>query len=96
MLVLSRKKGERVVIGGIIVLHILQITPTKVRVGIDAPSNVSVARHELLGDPPWCQPDEVRQRLCQGVYLDQAISEEQISLCKICSCCQPEMLVEIR
>jgi len=93
MLVLSRKVGQRVVVNGRIVFHVLQITPTKVRFGIDAPKTVSVARHELLGDPPWCQPEEGKERLCQGIYLEDEITEEQLSLCKLCSCCDRTLLI---
>jgi carbon storage regulator CsrA len=94
MLVLSRKQNQRLVIGGKIVIHILGITPTKVRLGIEAPPSVPVARQELLGDPPWCRPEEHSQRLCQGVYLEEVISEEQMTICKLCSCCHMELFVK--
>jgi carbon storage regulator len=48
MLVLSRKIGERIVIGDGIVVTVLQVDGRKVRIGIDAPSDVPVFRRELI------------------------------------------------
>lgn len=47
MLVLSRKKGERIRIGDDIWITIVHSTPTRVRVGIDAPKDVTILRTEL-------------------------------------------------
>lgn len=48
MLVLSRKKDERIVIaGGLIVLTIMEIRGDKVRVGISAPKDITVHRGEV-------------------------------------------------
>jgi carbon storage regulator len=49
MLVLSRKKGERIVIGkdGEIVLEIIEIRGDKVRLGVVAPKDVPVHREEV-------------------------------------------------
>lgn len=47
MLVLSRKKDEKIVIGDEITLMIVEIRGDKVRLGIDAPTNVSVHREEV-------------------------------------------------
>lgn len=47
MLVLSRKVNERIVIGENIELEILGIRGNIVRLGINAPREVSVIRHEL-------------------------------------------------
>ncbi len=48
MLVLSRKMGERIVIGENIVLEICNIRHNKVSIGIEAPANVHVFREEIL------------------------------------------------
>lgn len=48
MLVLSRKKGESLVIGKNITLTILSIDNDKIRLGITAPKNISVYRKELF------------------------------------------------
>lgn len=47
MLVLSRKETERIRLGDSIVLTIVQISGDKVRLGIEAPSDMLVLRDEL-------------------------------------------------
>ena len=48
MLVLSRRVGESVVIGGDVTVTILEVRSDVIRVGIDAPRSVAVHRSELL------------------------------------------------
>lgn len=52
MLVLSRKPGERIMIGDNIVLTVVRIGPNNVRLGIDAPTELNIVREELCGNPP--------------------------------------------
>ena len=47
MLVLSRKRGERIVIGSDIELTVIAIHGDKVRLGFVAPQGVSVHRQEV-------------------------------------------------
>lgn len=47
MLVLSRKKNESIVIGEGIVITIVEVGGSRVRLGIDAPADVSVNREEV-------------------------------------------------
>jgi len=47
MLVLSRKEGERILIGDQIAITVVRINATTVRLGIDAPAKVVVVREEL-------------------------------------------------
>jgi carbon storage regulator len=47
MLVLSRKKGEEIVIGEAITMTIVEIRGDKVRVGIAAPPEIPVHRREV-------------------------------------------------
>ncbi len=47
MLVLSRKKDEKIVIGDSITLMVIEIRGDKVRLGIEAPRDVSVHREEV-------------------------------------------------
>lgn len=47
MLVLQRKKNESIIIGDIITVSVIEIRGDKVRLGIDAPQNVSVHREEV-------------------------------------------------
>jgi carbon storage regulator len=51
MLVLSRKVGEGVQIGDKIVVTIVRIAGGGVRIGIDAPADMAIAREELLRAP---------------------------------------------
>ncbi len=48
MLVLQRKKGDSIVIGGETVVSISEIGADWVKLAIDAPSRVKVLRSELL------------------------------------------------
>ena len=52
MLVLSRKLGEKIVIGEGIVVTVTEIAPGRIRLGIDAPPDVHIARAELLARRP--------------------------------------------
>lgn len=47
MLVLSRKKSEEIVLGHDIVITIVDIRGDKVRLGIEAPSELPVHRREI-------------------------------------------------
>ena len=48
MLVLSRRVGERLMIGDDIVITVIDVRSDGVRIGIDAPREVSVNRAEVL------------------------------------------------
>ena len=47
MLMLTRKPGESVVIGNSIKITILSATPSSVKIGFEAPPDVSIYREEL-------------------------------------------------
>ena len=47
MLVVSRKVGEKIVIGENIVVTVVEIDRGKIRLGIEAPKNVPVYRQEI-------------------------------------------------
>jgi carbon storage regulator len=47
MLVLSRSKGERIVINGDIVVTVVSIRGDTVKIGIEAPQHVPVDRQEI-------------------------------------------------
>jgi carbon storage regulator len=47
MLVLSRKEGERIVIGDNIVVTLLRVKGNSIRIGIDADRDVPIRRHDL-------------------------------------------------
>lgn len=48
MLVLSRKNNESIVINGNIKITVVDIRGDKVRLGIEAPKNISVHREEIF------------------------------------------------
>ena len=52
MLVLTRRKNQSIVIGGDIVVTVLEVKGDQIRLGITAPRDVQVFREELLSDPP--------------------------------------------
>ncbi|MHB8903023.1 MAG: carbon storage regulator [Thermoguttaceae bacterium] len=47
MLVLSRKKGERVLIGANVYVKVLEIRGDRVKLGFEGPSEVPIHREEL-------------------------------------------------
>jgi len=47
MLVLSRKSGEKILIGDQVEVTIVRIGPNTVRLGIDAPRDMNIVREEL-------------------------------------------------
>ena len=47
MLVLSRKKDEKIIIGDNITLMVIEIKNDKVRLGIEAPREITVHREEV-------------------------------------------------
>ncbi|MFN8187071.1 MAG: carbon storage regulator CsrA [Gaiellales bacterium] len=47
MLVIARKPGERICLGDDITVTVLEVSGSSVRLGIDAPAEVQIYRHEL-------------------------------------------------
>jgi carbon storage regulator len=47
MLVLRRRAGDSLLIGGDVEIEILEITPTRVKLGIVAPDSVTIVRKEV-------------------------------------------------
>ena len=56
MLVLSRRESERIRLGNSIVVTVVRVSGDKVRLGIEAPSDVLVLREEL---EPHSQEDGI-------------------------------------
>lgn len=48
MLVLTRKKGESLIIGDNTELYIMEVTGDSVKIGIEAPKSVKILRSELV------------------------------------------------
>ncbi len=62
MLVLSRKKNESVVVNDDIVIMIVEVRGDKVRLGIQAPRDVSVHRKEIydaINGVPHKEPEKM-------------------------------------
>jgi len=47
MLILTRRLGEKVIIGGNVIISVLGIKGGQIRIGIDAPRDVQVNREEI-------------------------------------------------
>jgi carbon storage regulator len=47
MLLITRRTGEKIIIGGNIVIQVVEVSGSTVRLGIDAPRAVQVYREEL-------------------------------------------------
>lgn len=58
MLVLSRKKGEKILMSNDTQVTVIEIRGDKVRLGIEAPNTTRVLRQELL---PKLSPDQQAQ-----------------------------------
>ena len=52
MLVLSRKAGETIKIGGNITIKVIEVRGNRMRIGIEAPDNLTILRGELDGHLP--------------------------------------------
>ena len=48
MLVMRRRAGESLLIGGDIEIEILEVGPTRVKLGIVAPANLAITRKEVI------------------------------------------------
>jgi len=47
VLIITRRPGEKVMLGDDIVLHVMEVGGNNVRIGIDAPKSVPVYREEI-------------------------------------------------
>ena len=66
MLVLSRKVGERVLVGDKVVVTVVRIGPNKVRLGIEAPKDMNIVREELCGPNGIVIEGVSRAELCMA------------------------------
>ena len=71
MLVLSRKVGERIVIGDDVTVVVSRISGNRVSVGIEAPHNVKVIRGELKRfRDEFVEADASRSTACTSLNLE--------------------------
>ena len=47
MLIITRRPGEKVMLGDDVVIEVIEVSGSSVRIGIDAPKSVRVYREEL-------------------------------------------------
>ena len=47
MLIITRKAGEKIMLGDEIVVHVMEVVGNSVRIGIEAPRSVPVYREEI-------------------------------------------------
>jgi carbon storage regulator len=47
MLIITRRPGEKVMIGDDVVVEVIEVSGSSVRIGIDAPKSVRVYREEI-------------------------------------------------
>ena len=47
MLIITRKPGEKIMLGDDVVVHVMEIVGNSVRIGIQAPRSVPVYREEI-------------------------------------------------
>lgn len=72
MLVLSRKIGQEIVLGGEIRVRVLEVRGNRVRLGFDAPDSVGIQRAELTaGAVPTRPADD--QRMAAGPARSQML-----------------------
>jgi carbon storage regulator len=62
MLVLSRKVGERIMVGDNIAVVINRIAGNRVTIGIEAPENVAILRGELENVKNEFKPEQEREQ----------------------------------
>lgn len=78
MLILSRKTGESFLIGNDIEITVLDIQSDKIRIGIDAPSDVLVLRKEvkeIKEENRIASCTVTKEKLkCLNNYLNQSIN----------------------
>ncbi len=75
MLVLSRKRGERTVIGDDITVTVLEVRGERVKLGFTGPADVPIHREEIYprgASParrPWPMPNVPREFHCEVLEL---------------------------
>ena len=63
MLVLSRKVGERILIGDKILVTVVKIGHGGVRIGVDAPAELAVVREELAQELNRAEKEQAESML---------------------------------
>lgn len=77
MLALTRKKDEAIVINGNIKIQILDIVDGKVRIGIDAPREMTIHREEVYLEIKARNQDSMQSNKAITHQLAQFIKEKK-------------------
>ena len=78
MLVLSRKPGETILIGDDIEISIVEVRGDTVRIGINAPRNITILRQELLAEVAKTNIEAVSTaRDAEGILKSLLLSGEK-------------------
>jgi carbon storage regulator len=72
MLVLSRKPGDQVVIGGSIRVRVLSVKGNQVRLGFEAPADLPIHREEVLLRMGQWEEDSGKEEVCVEQTLRQS------------------------
>lgn len=78
MLVLTRKVGERIHIGEGVVVTVVRIQGDKVRIGIEAPSEVTIHREEVYRRVQAGRPTD-EPRAVAGIVEGGAAAPDRLS-----------------
>ena len=65
MLVITRKSGERICLGDDVTVTVLEIVGSTVRLGIEAPAEIPVYRHEI-----WAAVKEENRAAAEASITD--------------------------
>ncbi len=68
MLVLTRKKGQSILLGDDVEVTILEINRDSVKIGINAPKDVKIFRRELY--------EEIKKTNLESIVKDKSILKE--------------------
>ena len=78
MLVLSRKPGERILIGDDVVVTVVRIGPNNVRVGIEAPREMNIVREELCQDVATTARRPIAQEFAERTKLPSSAMTQYV------------------
>ncbi len=72
MLVITRRSGEQICLGDDVTITVLDISGSTVRLGIEAPADVPVYRHEI-----WLAVKEENQAAATASITRPAVDQQQ-------------------
>jgi carbon storage regulator len=67
MLVLKRKEGQSLIIGDNIIVKVIEIEGRSVKIGIEAPKDISIVREELL--------EKIKQKVAESRLDESMVSQ---------------------